>query len=297
MTEHFKPQRLMAIESFSAAPWLVSAGIQQGPHHYDNAVPLQDAYDYGARGGNIWLIAADGISEATLSHHGSAAAVRAVRLFLGEALANNRKPSSSLLIDAFGHAHEATRKAARELKVDIRELSTTLCCVLLTPTDVYAASVGDSSIMAWCETQGPGAPVRRLVPLCSAVRAAPPATDSITEGQWRQLVVVNDKPVDDIIACVITTDGGENIFKMDGRADFMPTHLQWMVDNLEGLENAQSLSGSGVRRGGAPLLFGNLIASFFFNIPPVNDDDRTILLAFRAPPQHAPPTAQPRSLQ
>lgn len=296
MDDSFKPAHLSTIEAFYVAPWLVATASQQGPLHYELGLPLQDAYDYGATAGCLWLVMADGIGQAAHAELGSAAVVRTLRVAIGKALVAGRVPGRALLVEAFADCHVALVHLAKTLGVDLRTLSTTLTCALLTPSDVFTASIGDSSIMGLFESRASGGTSSHLVPLCSAARSSPPATDSIADADWRTLVVVNDLPAEGLKAIVLTSDGAEKLFR-DERGDvYDASNLNWILASLDGLAQAPSLAGTGVRRGGAPLLFGNLLGSVLYNQAAVNEDDRTILLALRPADVHVPPPAQPRSI-
>lgn len=278
---HLPPLRLSAHETFWADPWMVSAATQQGAAHYEVGIPLQDAYVVGRQGPVVWLVISDGVSNAPLSHVGSRVAVEAVNSFLDQRLAENQAPSRSLLTAAFERAHEAIASKAGTLRVAANHLAATLCAALITADDLFAACLGDSSANVLTSLMAESKPVPRLTPLCSAPMSAKRnATHIISDPGWRRALSLNAMPIDSVDAVLLTTDGADNFYQATPSND---ADLTYILDFLsKGIDafTPRSLTGA--------------TANYFRHHPAINDDDRTLLLAFRPDSRHVPPAHQPR---
>lgn len=275
------PLRLSAHETFWVDPWMVSAATQQGSLHYDLGIPLQDAYAVGRHGSVLWMVISDGVSSAPLSQLGSRIAVDAVDTYVRDAVTAKQAPSRTLLTSAFAHAHAAIAARAATLRVKTNDLAATLCAVLLTPDDLYAACVGDSSANVLTSLLADGKPVPRLTPLCSAPMAASSnGTYIISDTSWNRALSLNALPIDSVDAVLLTTDGADNFYQAP---QANRTDLTYILDLLgKGIDafTPRSLSGA--------------TANYFRHYPAKNDDDRTLLIAFRPEPRHVPPAAKPR---
>ena len=273
---------LARLETNWSPPWLIARVAQHGPMHYMSGEPMDDCHVVGGTSGCVWIAAADGVGSMVNSRHGARAACLAVDAFLGAKLAAGVAPSRELLALAFQQAHIAIQNLARSKAHPPRSYSTTLALALLTDQTIIAAVVGDSGIAVATEHEDEnGNPSYSLTPFCSAPQAGN-GTYTIADPNWVSYIATSQSTSPHITTVVVATDGANNYFLApQGFAGHAfkpdwPTAIQAHLRELR------------------PLTFVNTFASFIQRQPPENQDDRTLVVAYRPPEDLAPPTQKPR---
>lgn len=130
---------------------LVGCSVQ-GPGHVRDEVPCQDSWAAEQLPGDRLVIAVgDGLGEADLSHKGSEIATSTAVESLTEYLDAAEEIEEESARDAFRVAFEAARDAVREEATRIdepaSELQTTLLAVVVGPSGLAGAVVGDGGII------------------------------------------------------------------------------------------------------------------------------------------------------
>ena len=233
---------------------------------------MQDAHLVGGHGPHSWIVVADGVGDATMSQHASRAAVESVNTYLARNLLE--RPNREMMLKALTHAREAVLTLADELGVGHDDVATTLALAVFTGSEVAAAAIGDSSILALTKTDRLSGGCS-LVPFCSAPQ--PQARDPDAEGivhlahpWWMDYVETSHKSSSRITALLLATDGAGNFFS-DGftdNADFDPeltaAYQDFITDN-------------------GPLNAGAYLAGFMMKYEGVDCDDRTLVIASKIP--------------
>ncbi|HEX2842153.1 protein phosphatase 2C domain-containing protein [Hyphomicrobium sp.] len=272
---------LARLETNWVPPWLIARVAQHGPWHFESGAPMDDSHIIGGASGAFWMAAADGVGSKKKSRFGSAAACLALDTYLGAALSNGADPTRILLIEAFHAAHVAIQQLAAKEKAPADEFATTFAAVIIKGDTIIGATVGDSGIAVGSEHEDEhGQKAFRLAPFCSAPQPNG-ATYSLTDPNWSQYVASTQSRSPHITTVIVATDGANNYF-LKPAASGTSFHPEW-AETLEGrLEEL------------GPLTFINAFAHFIQHQTPENYDDRTLLVAYRAPEKHAPPAPQSR---
>lgn len=134
--------------------WRVVAASVRGTSHIKSDLPCQDALRWQtARGG--WLLAAlaDGAGSAALAEVGAGiAAGRGIEALKAQVESKSHAAADEEwragLVAALTSAREAVLAAARERKVDARELASTLTLLAVSPGIAVAAQIGDGAALA-----------------------------------------------------------------------------------------------------------------------------------------------------
>lgn len=271
---------MLRFESGWCAPWMLTALTQQGLNHYNQGVPNMDACKVGSVGRVAWLTVADGVGSKPMSYKGSNLAVDAVYAHFRTALANGDSPSPKMLQDAFTHAHAELDKATRQLKIPITDYATTLATAIIADDVVYTASIGDSSIVALSAPFAEGA--GELIPLCSAPQPKQKgATLSIVNPNWLTFTAFNETKAGNIKAVLLASDGGEDFFASTPPSGETAFEAQF----LNAFDHALKVL--------TPRAFSNFFSEYIARNEANNNDDRTILIAYRVPAELAPPAPVP----
>lgn len=272
---------LARLETNWVPPWLIARVAQHGPSHFASGASMDDSHIIGGTAGAFWMAAADGVGSQKRSRHGSSAACLALDTYLGAALSNGAVPTRTLLLEAFNAAHEAIQQRAAREEAPAYEYATTLAAVILKGNIIIAAAVGDSGIaVGTAHEDENGETAFALTPFCSAVQSIH-GTYTIADPNWPNYVASTASHSPHITTVIVASDGANNFFLEPTAAgsQFRPA---WPV-KLEGL--LQELG---------PLEFVNSFAIFIQEQAPDNSDDRTLLIAYRAPENHAPPAPKSR---
>ena len=137
--------------------------------------------------------------------------------------------------------------------------------------------MGDSSIVAGTNHENErGEKSFSLTPLCSAPQTGT-GTYVIADPNWLHYVASNEVRAPHITTVIVATDGA-NTFFLDNTV-FKPDWPAALEGRLREL---------------GPLTFVNTFAYFIQHQPPENHDDRTLLVAYRPPPELAPPAPKSR---
>lgn len=261
------PPPLMAINTAWQPPWLLAAVAEHGKDHYDDGAPVQDAHRMALIGPHVVLALADGVSSQPHSAIGARLAVEAVESYLAEHLGTSN-PTQATVRGAMAAAHNAIGQRAGRQGHKTHEYAATLSIAVLTGDHVAAAGVGDSSILAYTESGVDKA--RRLTPFLSNPQSGGRGIYSISEPSWEQRVATRAEIYPHLKGLLLTSDGANNLFTFDtrepGYQGFDCTHLNAMDETMRSF---------GTR------CFAYYWASYIYGNPANDNDDRTILLAYR----------------
>ncbi len=272
---------LARLETNWVPPWLIARVAQHGRWHFENGAPMDDSHIIGGTAGAFWMAAADGVGSQPLSRHGSSSACLALDSYLGSTLANGATPTRTLLLEAFETAHSAIQAMALRDGNPSHLYATTLAAVLIKDNTIVAAAVGDSGIAVGTTHEDEnGKPTFSLSPFCSAPQPDN-ATFTIADPSWINYVASNETHAPHIGTVIVSTDGANNFFLAPS-----PSGSAFQTDWPAALEGRLQALG--------PLTFINTFAHFIQHQPPEKHDDRTLLVAYRAPKALAPPPTQPR---
>lgn len=161
------PRPGYAADGGSVGSFTVRAASVVGQGHLHRGLQRQDAYHFAALGEQAVVAIADGVSQKPLAAIGAeVAAFSVVRRYVERALIAGAGPDgrsfgkADLLADAVDDADAEVRRAAAELAVDPRELSTTMLVAALElerggAVAVTIAAVGNSSAFAMASEELP----------------------------------------------------------------------------------------------------------------------------------------------
>lgn len=134
--------------------WRIIAASVCGSSHERDQQPGQDSFCWNILTENILVAAvADGASSAELGGIGATIAVQAVTKILTafkvvNSLASTLDNANELMTEVFQHARLKVEQEAVHLKVDLRQLATTLIVVIATQQEVIASQIGDGGAVA-----------------------------------------------------------------------------------------------------------------------------------------------------
>ena len=126
--------------------WRSVGASMCGTSHQTSGIPCQDAYYWQVGAGGMLIAAvADGAGSAEFAEVGATVASKsAVSAFQANGqVSGDDNGIRSSLNDALKEAQNSVKVEAAKLKVDVRQLATTLILVVATPELVGAAQVGD----------------------------------------------------------------------------------------------------------------------------------------------------------
>jgi len=263
---------LAEVRTFWRRPWLVGLFSQHGLGHFTRGEPMQDAHLVGGHGPHSWIVVADGVGSAKMSQHASKAAVESVGAWLAQNLLE--RPNREVMLKALAHARDVLLTLADELGCKHDDVATTLALAVFTGSEVAAATIGDSSILALTKTDRLSGGCS-LVPFCSAPQPQaryPGATGivDLAHPYWMDYVETSHKSSSRITALLLATDGAGNFFS-DGftdNADFDPEFTAAYQDFIS--ENG-------------PLNAAAYLAGFTMQYEGVDCDDRTLVIASKIP--------------
>lgn len=278
----FELTALSRTECGWVAPWLISRLCQTGYRHYALQQETQDAHAVGTYGATFWMIVADGVGSCPLSHYGSRTAVAAAHAYLGAAVTSGRALSEALVVDAVAAARDAVVALSQRTNATLVDYSSTLALAVINGNTIVAGSLGDSSIVA-CAHHDDGTGTKRpaFEPFCTAPQVLTSnTTAALTRPDWKDCLVTRESQSPHINALIVATDGAVPFFvDVDDAAQPFDTRS---------IQNAEPFL-----RQLTPRKFSNFMAEHLANVEEDNQDDRTLLLAWRPPRSLAPPTAQP----
>lgn len=262
-------------------PWLVSLLHQQGLRHYKAGEPCQDSYLIQTIGDCLFLGVADGMGSAARSKEGADAALAVTALHLRRTLQTD-KPSAALLLDAFSATQKTLKTMAAADTVDIAQFATTLAVALVTKDTLYTANIGDSSILLIVPRLKQGTVELIGSPICSAPQPNSDRTYSIISDDWRTRTTTEAVPVATFQGIILATDGAENFF-----SDDMGHSGGITYSNTQIAHTAQRISALTPRKLAA--VYGTYLGA----VDAKNDDDRTLIIAFKPDANDAPPKRTP----
>ncbi len=273
--------QLSRVETCWISPWLLSVSARLGRRHWHDGKPYQDAAHIGNHGDTFWMVVADGVGQAPLSHLGSHHAIAAVHGTLGTAIRSGRLPSKELVAEAYAAAHRTLADEAARHGKPIDDFATTLVTAIVRGSSIYAAGIGDSSAVLYAAHEGPdGKDLRHIVPFCTTPRPGPPgATYSITDDDHRRFTRIVETHSPAVLALVLATDGANPFFLRDTGVD----EHQFDTTYLDNIEPWLRHPTSNLR------LYGNFYGALLQREDA--DDDATVIVAYRLPDDLIPPNA------
>ena len=129
--------------------WRVIGASVPGTAHLTRGIPCQDAHAFAhLPGGGLLVAVADGAGSASHAADGARIASQRVVAWL-EAQWQTRQPGNELewaqlMEEAFHEARDALVKRARNRRLRLRDLSTTLTCLAATDEALAVGHIGDS---------------------------------------------------------------------------------------------------------------------------------------------------------
>lgn len=265
---------LARLETNWAPPWLISRLIQHGPHHYERGQPMDDSHVIGSTSGAVWMAVADGVGSEPRSRFGSAAACAGLEAHLARKFSEGAQPTRTMMVDAFDAAIAAIAQRADLEKQPSLTYATTLAAVVIKDDILIGGCLGDSSLLVLTQHQDEtGAPAFRITPLCSAPQP-PTGSYALPNPQWRSLIATSEVNASHVVGVILATDGANNFFIDNDTGAFNAVWCEHIEDQIKTLQ---------------PRTYVNFAAHFINLMPPENSDDRTLLIAYRAPADCAPP--------
>jgi len=236
MTPELVTQCRLATEQWRG--WLISSVSQQGKRHHQRSVPTDDALLVAAAGDHLLLGVADGVSSCRLSRIGSEHALAAIYAHVDKALLESGgTPSPDILAHAMANAHYALQSLADQTGAAIDDYATTVATVLIGPTTIHAANIGDSSLAYLTKTRSAANPdTATLLPLCSAPQQDDGVTP-ITFPNWNTFLQLASHPVDGIEAVLLATDGAEDFLFSGQNATGQPLNPAAVNAYLDGIND------------------------------------------------------------
>lgn len=272
---------MQRIETAWRPPWIICRMAQQGLRHFNVGGPSDDNHTVGGARDATWMVLADGVSTAPRSRFGSAIACQAVEHHLGRRLTDGETPSRAMLIDAMEAAHDAVHRLAKFERHPAGTYATTLCIAIIKGDLLITATLGDSSVAVATEHESfedDAKPELVLSPFCTSGQADEAgATFSIHDPMWRSCIATNESANPAITALFLATDGGHNFFLDDVDDDaheFDPAYPVFLMNQV---------------KSPGPLQLAMVFDVFVRDVEAENKDDRTLLIAYRAPQAFAPP--------
>ena len=248
--------------------WVISTLYQQGLGHQSLKKPSEDAVLVQPVGDHLLLAVADGVSTVPFGRQGAHLAVHALHTHIRDQLDKPAPfPHKDILAHAMGNAHLTLQAEANRDHHDIMEYSCTLACVLIGPTAILAANIGDSSIAQLTTVKSsrtPGQPV--LVPMCSSEQPDD-RVHPITRPTWKDHLQHTTHHREGIDALLLLSDGADN-FLLDGNT---PPLSPFTTDTILGYLDAFGEY--------TPRQLPIWLASYILDRESQNADDRTLIIA------------------
>lgn len=276
----YDPQPIAKVETSWHAPWMLIGCSQQGPAHYQHGALNADSYKLGRHGTRAWLILADGVGSKPLAYHGSRLATAAAEQHFAETAADPL--TITTVRDAFAAAHAAVAAAAKDQGREAGEYATTLTAAIIDGDKLVGGAIGDSGIATY-SLHGEDAKAGILHGFCSSTQSEEAhKTFVITDPRWEMNAAFNETVTAHVKALVLATDGADNFYlrqpPMQRDAVFMPEIINEFDAGIAALSTRN---------------FFTFFSNFLQQHEPDNHDDRTLLIAYRVPEAHTPPTAKP----
>lgn len=272
---------LASIHTAWHTPWLITALAQQGLTHYNLGRPTDDAHVVGGNEHAFWMVLADGVGSQPRSRHGSYVATQAMQAYFAQHTAQGQALTTSLMRNAFAAAHAAIYERAAADQHNPEAYAATLSAVLISGNNILAGSLGDSGIVAYSVHDEDDQPKSMISAFCSAPQPHP-KTHSIIDPAWEDRLAVRPSQSPHIKALVMATDGAYSFFLKDGEDAHSP-YDPYYIDLIPPFVEQAT-----------PRKFISFFAQFLFDNEGDNDDDRTLLIAYRPPQSATPPAAQSR---
>lgn len=133
---------------FSLNNWRVLGASVEGSGHRRNRIGCQDSHAWTVSDNTLVAAVADGAGSARLAADGARLAANFSVEYVAWRLCEHEEVSpSDLLMDAMSATRARLTRAAKAGKHPLGDLATTLALVLATPERVWAAQVGDGSVV------------------------------------------------------------------------------------------------------------------------------------------------------
>lgn len=279
----YDPQPIAKVETAWHPPWMLIGCSQQGPAHFHKGVLNADSYRLGCLNSRAWLIIADGVGSQPLAFEGSRLATSVVEKYLADTV---ETPLSIHLINgAFDAAHRALNEATAAKGLKPAQYATTLSAVVLEDDSIVGGSIGDTGIALY-SLHGEDDDEGYITPFCSSNQSEEAhRTYVITDPRWAEHASFNETIAQHVKAVVLATDGADNFFIAPGVIDEGPDWNSQILEVFDtGIEKLSTRN------------FFSFFSNFLQMHGPDNHDDRTLLIAYRVPQEHAPPAPRPPQL-
>lgn len=268
--EATSPPLSVLLQTVVAAPWVVTLFCQKGEAHIATGKPCQDAYAIAQAGDALLLCVADGVGSCPSSHEGAQLAVAAVVRHLSGQLA---LPSPAVsMVDAIAAARARIHEVADTAGVSPFNYACTLTAAVITPEAIYGANLGDSSILILSDRDDPNDPLA-ISPLCSSAVNLNNEVDTLVHADWQDFVSTHTTPAELVRAIILATDGASAFFTIPSTGD----------EPTETFDNLFIKSLPEVFRTTPPHKLSSYFAQYLLMNGAVDDDDRTLILAYRSP--------------
>lgn len=195
------PPVLSAYASWWVPPYLVMAATQHGPKYEARRQPNQDSYAVGHAGGAHWIVVCDGLGGVDFGATGSHVVANTINDYLAEKLTSGIYPTPDLMVSAVRQARLALEAVALSRSAPVLQFATTVAVAVIKGNSLTAATIGDSSVLAYIG-QGVGANRKnKLVPFCSArLPNDASSTASLGEKTWEDWLATTQINAPDITA-------------------------------------------------------------------------------------------------
>ncbi|MCC0057787.1 MAG: protein phosphatase 2C domain-containing protein [Hyphomicrobiaceae bacterium] len=275
------PPSSVHLQTFCAAPWVISLAAQKGKGHIRKGEPYQDAYAVAQAHDTLILAIADGVGSKPRSHDGAATAVSTVVTHLISQVSAGTLNASALR-SAFTAAHTELQHLATTAEAPLSDYAATLAAVAITPHTVYSANLGDSSVAALIDSPSTPANPLSVQSLCSAPQPSSAKVLTLVHDHWPDLLTTHATPSNAIRGVILATDGANNFFSQI-RHPGDPLHLGTpFIDEMHLVHQEYP-----------PHQLSRYFAEFLFQRPADNNDDRTLIVAYRSNEQNPEQPAAP----
>lgn len=131
--------------------WNIVRASVRGSMHERAGNPCQDATDFRLRGDTLFIAISDGAGSASHSDQGASSAVAAALSSIERILSDNTELGPATGLSILESARTALFELARNLSIDVRELSCTLLFAIIQANGAFFGQLGDG---AWIVTYG-----------------------------------------------------------------------------------------------------------------------------------------------
>lgn len=268
-------ESVLRLETFVHLPWVITVIAQKGKGHSHRKQPYQDAVVVDHAGDILIIALADGVSSVRYGKEGADLATAAAVLYLKSEIVN-QTPDTDMLHRAVNAAAAELLKASEAAACAPSQFATTLVLCVITEDVCYSAVIGDSSLIGIYSPRGEfdiDVPPRvelppELAPLASAPMPNDKTTHYLPSPMWSACLTTNATLTQNLRGIIAASDGGQNFFTDADEGD-RDTFKRTFVDPLQGFHTTVP-----------PRQMAALWGRYIFTSEALNDDDRTIVIAY-----------------